>query len=77
VPQKGGMMPYSMMREATTMTTNRQSSPGTGDDIQVIPVDFYLLCAMQDSLASLKRGLSQTKTIDRGSFAQYVETEDR
>ncbi len=38
-----------------------------------IPAQELWLYEDKDALASVKRGLAQKETIDRGSFAQYVK----
>jgi hypothetical protein len=42
-----------------------------------IPARELWLYQNQDALASVRRGLSQKGTIDRGSFAQYIDETDK
>ncbi|MDQ1354419.1 MAG: hypothetical protein QG657_4728 [Acidobacteriota bacterium] len=42
-----------------------------------IPARELWLYQNQDALDSVRRGLSQKGTIDRGSFAQYIDETDK
>lgn len=42
-----------------------------------IPARELWLYQNQDAVESVRRGLSQKGTIDRGSFAQYIDETDR
>lgn len=72
--KKRVVLPKSLVREGTTYAVYKNSLGQIVLDPQVtIPASELWLFENKDALAIVDRGMAETESIDRGSFAKYVK----